>query len=163
MALSDACSPGAIVGISKERALCHTCKHNLRFFSFPGLHEEVLFSAIAKLTRDLRRRCRAAAASASRGHSRTLRVEAQELHDSGIELHGGSRVTSNCTEYGEWSIGVNLPCREQAPASWCSNDVRWGTRVHLPAGTRRPTLVQTTPVTDIIIVSLVLRGLYNGR
>ena len=67
-----------------------TLEHNPRLFPVPGLHEEGLFCAIVKLRRDLPRRCRARAASACRGHSRFLRVQAEAIDDCQIELHVGS-------------------------------------------------------------------------
>jgi hypothetical protein len=67
--------------------LAPTLEHDLRIFPVPGLHEEGLFCAIVKLRRDLPRRCRARAASACRGHSRFLGVQAEAIDDGQIELH----------------------------------------------------------------------------
>lgn len=64
-----------------------TLEHDPRLFPVPGLHEEGLFCAIVKLRRDLPRRCRARAASACRGHSRFLGVQAEAIDNCRIELH----------------------------------------------------------------------------
>ena len=58
-----------------------TLEHDSRLFPVPSLHEKCLFRAIVKLRRDLPRRCRARAASACRGHSRFLGVQAEAIDD----------------------------------------------------------------------------------
>ena len=70
--------------------LAPTLEHDLRIFPVPGLHEERLFRAVVELRCDHPRRCRARAASACRGHSRFLRVQAEAIDDCQIELHVGS-------------------------------------------------------------------------